>query len=313
MVAGFPEWIRREWASGDDFEATRNALQGLGVHTVCQSARCPNMAECWKRHTATLMVLGGVCTRSCAFCAVKHGMPSPVDDTEPWRVAAAIRRLQLGHAVITMVTRDDLPDGGAAHVAKTVSAIRSVSPGTTVETLVSDLQGAPEAIDCVLSVRPDVFGHNIETVDRLHGKLRDRRYRYTRSLDVLRQAARNSDAVIKSAFMVGHGETEAEVRTTLEDLREAGCVAVSIGQYLRPTPREHEVVEYVTPDRFQAYEDLAHALGFAFALAGPFVRSSYHSGDMWSVLGPRRGALSSQQSGFPQESGLGRKEKCSTK
>jgi len=278
MADHFPEWIRRKWGSGQEFADTKAILQDLGLHTVCQSARCPNIAECWRRHTATFMVLGNVCTRHCAFCSVAPGTPGPPDADEPGKVAEAVRRLDIAHAVITMVTRDDLPDGGAEHIACTVAAIRARNPGATIEVLVSDLEGAREAILAVLRAQPDVFGHNIETVERLYPVLRDARYDYGRSLEVLRFAAdQDGSAIIKSAFMVGHGETEHEVRQTLEDLRGAGCAAVAIGQYLRPTGDQTAVVEFVHPERFETYEHLAYEVGFAFAATGPFVRSSYRS------------------------------------
>ena len=285
MATRFPEWIRRKWASGEDFDFTQGVLRDLGVHTVCQSARCPNRAECWQRRTATLMIAGDVCTRNCAFCAVTHGNPRPLDPAELWNVARAVRELGLAHAVLTSVTRDDLPDGGAAHMASTIEAIRMMNPGTTIEALVPDFQGDAAAIDLVLEAGPNVFAHNIETVRRLYPVVRDRRSSYTRSLDVLRHAAKCSlDVVVKSAFMVGHGETEDEVRETLEDLRDAGCLAVSIGQYLQPTGHERPVAEFVSPVQFQAYRRMADALGFACVAAGPFVRSSYHSDDLWSAL-----------------------------
>ena len=278
MADHFPEWIRRKWGSGREFADTKAILQDLGLHTVCQSARCPNIAECWRRHTATFMVLGNVCTRHCAFCSVAAGTPGPPDPDEPGKVAEAVRRLDIAHAVITMVTRDDLPDGGAEHMARTVAAIRVTNPGTTIEVLVSDFEGAREAILAVLRAGPEVFGHNIETVERLYPVLRDARYDYGRSLEVLRFAAdQDGRAIIKSAFMVGHGETEHEVRQTLEDLHSAGCAAVAIGQYLRPTGDQPAVVEFVPPEQFEVYERLAYEVGFAFAATGPFVRSSYRS------------------------------------
>lgn len=278
MSKQFPEWIRRTWGSGKAFSQTKVLLEDLGLHTVCQSARCPNIGDCWRRHTATVMILGNVCTRNCAFCSVRHGVPGPLDGREPGRVAEAVRRMNLKHTVITSVTRDDLPDGGAEHFAATVRAVRDRNPGTTVEVLVPDFKGDVAAIRTVVDAEPEVFGHNIETVSRLYPVLRDGRYRYERALEILRTAASlGSDVVIKSAFMVGHGETPAEVRDTLEDLLETGCRAVSIGQYLRPTKSQRAVVEFIRPEQFEEYEALAYSLGFAFAVAAPFVRSSYRS------------------------------------
>ena len=278
MSDRFPEWIRRSWGSGGDFADTKEILDDLHLNTVCQSARCPNIAECWRRHTATILILGNACTRKCAFCSVKPAAPVPVRPEEPADVAEAIERLDLAHAVITSPTRDDLADGGAGHFAETISAIRGRRPATTIEVLVPDFQNDSGAIAAVVDARPDVFGHNIETVERLHPILRDGRYSYRRSLGVLRTAAGlEKGVIIKSALMVGHGETAEEVRATLADLLEAKCEAVSIGQYLRPSKLERPVDEYVTPEQFAAYEAMAYELGFGFAVAGPFVRSSYHS------------------------------------
>jgi lipoyl synthase len=277
----FPAWIRRSWSSGAAHQEVKDLLDGMHLHTVCQSAHCPNQAECWGRRTATLMILGKTCSRHCKFCAVNSGQPEPVDAAEPEHAAEAVARLQLKHAVITSVTRDDLPDGGAAHFAATVRAIKEKTPETTVEVLVPDFGGDTVAIQCVLDARPEVFGHNIETVERLHPQMRDRRSSYAVSLAVLRIAsAYGSSSHIKSGFMVGCGETEEEVRATLQNLRETGCAVVSIGQYLQPTAKHYPVVEYITPEQFSEYEAMAYAMGFAFAVAGPFVRSSYRSDEL---------------------------------
>lgn len=276
-----PAWIRRPWASGPDFSYTKELVAGLGLHTVCQSARCPNLAECWQRRTATLMILGNTCTRNCRFCSVSSGHPQAPDVEEPSKVANAIRHMGLRHAVITMVTRDDLDDGGAGHMAATVRAIRALAPGTTIEVLVSDFKGQPEPIDVVLESKPDVFGHNIETVERLYEEIRGRRCTYGAALGVLRRAASHPSApIVKSALMVGHGETFQEVRQTLEDLRAAGCEAICIGQYLRPGPKQRPVLEFVHEEQFSTYERLARDLGFSFAVAGPFVRSSYRAEEL---------------------------------
>jgi len=281
MAQRFPEWIRRPWASGQDFSFTKDLVEGLDLHTVCQSARCPNMAECWQRRTATLMILGNTCTRSCRFCSVPGGKPEGVDPHEPQHVAEAIAKMKLKHAVITSVTRDDLPDGGAGHMAETVRAIRRLSPRTTVEVLTPDFLGQKDQVDVVLEARPDVFGHNIETVERLYAAIRGKRCTYDKALGVLRHAAAyRPQTIVKSAMMAGHGETPEEVGQTLRDLLDAGCEAVCIGQYLRPSRKQREVAEYVTPDQFKAYEALAYELGFAFAVAGPFVRSSYRSEEL---------------------------------
>ncbi len=281
MTTRFPEWIRRSWASGANVQYTKGLVEDNALHTVCQSARCPNIHECWSRKTATFMVLGNVCSRNCRYCSVPSGKPEPPDADEPGRVADAVRKMGLLHTVLTSVTRDDLSDGGAAHIAETIRAIRRVSPSTTVEVLVPDFQGDPEAICQVLDAHPEVFSHNIETVARLHPVIRSRRYTYAMALGVLKEgAAYRPQPIIKSAFMVGHGETAEEVRSTLEDLVEAGCDAVSIGQYLRPTPRQRAVESFVRPEEFEAYQRMAYDAGFKFAVAGAFVRSSYRSDEL---------------------------------
>ena len=290
MTARFPAWLRRQAVSGTDFDNTKAVLDGLGLNTVCRSAHCPNQGECWKQRTATLMILGDQCSRHCAFCAVKAGHPIPVDPQEPEKVAQAVAQLGLAHVVVTSVTRDDLTDGGAGHFAQTVSAIRAQSPGTTIEVLVPDFQGKTQAVEQVIAAQPDVFGHNIETVERLFSQIRDRRARYACSLAVLHQAAERASRgvmTVKSGLMVGLGEQEEEVIRTLHELLEAGCRAVTIGQYLRPTPAHYAVAEFVTPETFQRYEQRAYEMGFAYAKAGPFVRSSYHAGEIWDVLRQR--------------------------
>ncbi len=277
----FPAWIRRQWPSGGAHREVKALLEGLNLHTVCQSAHCPNQAECWSRRTATFLVLGNVCTRHCAFCGVSHGKPLEVDEEEPDNVAEAVVRLGARHAVITSVTRDDLDDGGAGHIARTVTAVKQKSRATTVEVLVPDFCGNAGAIATVVDSGAEVFGHNIETVERLHTRLRDKRYSYRRSLEVLQAARRlKRDGFVKSSFMLGCGETGEDVTGTLRDLRAAGCDAVAMGQYLRPRPDNGPVAEFVTPEQFAKYERLALEMGFVFAVAGPFVRSSYRSEDL---------------------------------
>lgn len=273
-----PKWIRQPWPSGEVFRDVKDLLGGLDLHTVCQSAHCPNQSECWGRGTATFMVMGNTCTRHCTYCAVNSGRPDALDHDEPERIAEAVALLGLQHAVITSVTRDDLADGGAGHIADTIHAIRARMPDTTTEVLVQDFNGDEDAIARVLYAAPEIFSHNIETVRPLFPKLRDRRFTYEQSLDVLRfAAARQTGSYIKSAFMLGCGETTSNVHDTLRDLLNAGVQTVSIGQYLQPTPKHHPVVDFVTPESFAAIEQHAHELGFLFAVAGPFVRSSYRS------------------------------------
>jgi len=289
MAARFPEWIRRNWASGKGFDNTKAVLNAHKVNTVCQSAQCPNLGECWARCCATLMILGRTCTRRCAFCSVANGTPETVDPTEAGRVAQAIKQLGLRYAVITSVTRDDLGDGGAAHFARTIKAIRSASPGASIEVLVPDFNGDRDAIERVLESAPEVFGHNIETVKRLYPSLRDARYRYRRSLEVLAYAAALAPkTMIKSALMLGHGETTEEIVATLRDVRNAGCSVVCMGQYLQPSRAQVKVNTFVSPERFQEYETLAYELGFTAAMAGPFVRSSYRSEEVWAAFDTER-------------------------
>ncbi len=274
----FPAWIRRTWNADSGARDVKQLLSGLGLHTVCQSAQCPNQAECWSRRTATVMILGDRCTRRCMFCAVHTAKPLPVDPEEPARVAELACRLGLRHMVVTAVTRDDLPDGGAAHFAQTIKAIRQVSPQTTIEVLTPDFNANLERIERVLAAGPAVFGHNIETVERVFRQVRDRRFDYRRSLETLRIAQSLApDSWIKSALMLGLGETDTEIESTLRDLLEAGCSAVAMGQYLQPTAAHAPVEEFVPPERFAALEALASSMGFRFAVAGPFVRSSYRS------------------------------------
>jgi lipoic acid synthetase len=282
MNAPFPEWIRLKWASGEAFSATREMMQNLQLHTVCQSARCPNQGECWERRTATFMILGSRCTRNCGFCSVSCGTPEPLDAEEPTRVAEAVRQLSLKHAVVTSVTRDDLPDGGALQFARTIEAIRELTPGTTVEVLVPDFQGDRDSIRTAVEAEPEVFGHNIETVRRLYPTLRGAAHAYERALAVLQGASALASETtwVKSALMLGHGETPGEIEATLCDLLDAGCKVVYMGQYLRPTSAQRPVANFIRPEQFEAYEKMAYNLGFAFAVAGPLVRSSYRSEEL---------------------------------
>lgn len=298
MVRRFPGWIRRPWASGDAFTETKAILDEHSVNTVCRSARCPNIGECWAQRTATFLLLGRVCTRNCRFCAVRRGIPMPVDPDEPARVAEAVRQLRLTHVVVTSVTRDDLPDGGASQFAVTVQAIRARCRKTTVEVLTPDFGGDRSAVETVIASGPDVFGHNIETVARLCARLRGHADGYGRALTVLREArALSPHMVVKSAIMVGLGETVEEVFQTLGDLLASGCEAVSVGQYLQPTGRHAPVTRYVRPEEFALYQEKAYQLGFRFAVAGPFVRSSYRAGELASVLCSRGNRLGMEDMG----------------
>lgn len=274
----FPEWIRQPWPSGEAFSEVKSLLGDLNLHTVCQSGHCPNQSECWGRRTATFMVMGNVCTRHCTYCAVNSGRPGDLDAQEPAHIAEAVRRLGLKHAVLTSVTRDDLPDGGAGHIADTIKAIKAVCPQTTIEALVQDFDGKRDQIALVQAAAPEIFSHNIETVEPVFARIRDRRFTYSQSLEVLRIAREYSEGrFIKSAFMLGCGEAPEDIEQTLRDLKAAGCDAVSIGQYLQPTPKHTPVDAYIRPEQFKEYEALAYEIGFGFAVAGPFVRSSYRS------------------------------------
>lgn len=282
----FPTWIRRAWPSGAAFQETKALLEGLGLHTVCQSAHCPNQGECWERRTATFMILGNTCTRRCRFCAVNTGAPEPPGTEEPGRVAAAVQRMELRHVVITSVTRDDLPDGGAGQFAQTVVAVKEANPGVTVEVLVPDFQGKRQAVARVLDARPEVFGHNIETVERRHASVRDQRYSYRRSLEVLRMAVDLAPgSFIKSGFMLGLGETAEEVRATLRDLRGVGCTVLAIGQYLQPTPAHEPVSAFVPPETFDLFAAEAYSLGYVQVVSGPLVRSSYRAEAIFAKTG----------------------------
>jgi lipoic acid synthetase len=244
-----------------------------GLHTICESGQCPNRVECWSRKTATFMVLGDVCTRACGFCATATGKPLPPDDSEPQRVARSVALMGLKHAVLTSVTRDDLPDGGAVHWAAVIRAVRAENPQTTTEVLIPDFGGRLELVDRVLEARPDITGHNIETVARLTPSVRSRA-QYGVSLEVLRHVA-SRGSVAKSGIMLGLGETVAEVLEALDDLRAAGVAVVTLGQYLRPTMRHLPVAEYMRPEVFEFFKQEALARGFAHVASGPLVRSSY--------------------------------------
>ncbi|MDR0519248.1 MAG: lipoyl synthase [Clostridiales Family XIII bacterium] len=273
-----PDWLKRK-ISGDelaDADATRALIDGLRVETVCREADCPNYAECFSRGTATFMILGVNCTRNCAFCNVTHGEPAAVDDGEPVRVAEAVARLGLKYVVITSVTRDDLLDGGAGHFAAVISEIRRHSPATEIETLIPDFGGSPDALCTVAEAAPDVISHNMETVRELYGEVRPEAI-YERSLELIKRVSGLPATRSKSGFMVGLGETAAQVHKLMDDLRGADCEFLTIGQYLAPSSAHHPVVEYVAPETFDAYAETARAKGFAFVASAPFVRSSYRA------------------------------------
>jgi len=276
----YPRWLKKEFSPDATASEVRQLLGDLGLVTVCESALCPNLRECYSQRQLTFMILGNRCTRSCRFCAVDHGRPKPVAPDEPWRLAEAVKRLDLEHIVITSVARDDLADGGASHFVESIRVVRHCNPGRTVEVLVPDFHGRSEVIRrVVVDGRPDVFSHNLETVERLSDLLRPQAG-YRRSLEVLRIAASfHTSSLLKSGLMVGLGETPAELVVTFHDLRAAGVTHLTIGQYLRPDADHLPVMEYVSPVRFEEYEVLAYEAGFSWVSAGPFVRSSYHAVD----------------------------------
>lgn len=276
-----PEWLKISLKTGENFREVGGLVSDHSLHTVCQEARCPNIYECWNRRTATFMILGDVCTRRCRFCSVKKGRPAAPDPEEPRRVAEAVEKMGLAYAVVTSVDRDDLPDGGAGHFAETIRAIRRRIPACKVEVLVPDFGGREELLDLVLGARPDVLGHNLETVSSLYHRVRPRAS-YERSLDILRWVAMSAEhhasvTMAKCGIMVGLGESVPEVVETLRDIAATGCDIVTIGQYLRPDARCLPVARYYTPEEFEALRREALSLGIKHVESGPLVRSSYHA------------------------------------
>jgi lipoyl synthase len=274
-----PEWLKRPIPSSGGMDFTRDLVAELGLETICESARCPNRSECWTRRTATFMILGETCTRPCGFCAVKRGKPEAVALDEPGRLAEACFRLKLRHVVITSVSRDDLTDRGAEHFRRCILSVRQRT-GATIEVLTPDFDGCPDRIDVVLSARPEVFNHNLETVARLQQHVR-RKSQYEVSLAVLKHVKTTSPQTrTKSGLMLGLGETTEELVETLADLRSIGCDFLTLGQYLQPSPRHLPVVRYLPPEEFAEVGRIARSLGFAEVASGPFVRSSYHADEM---------------------------------
>jgi len=277
-----PKWIRRKLPSGPEYEAIRSMLRDGKLHTVCQEAQCPNIWECFSCGTATFLILGSRCTRNCRFCAVEQGPLGPPEPEEPGRVAEAAEKMGLQYIVVTSVTRDDLPDGGATQFAESIREIRKRIPVARVEVLIPDFQGDPEALKIVLNAGPDVLNHNMETVSRLYDRVRPQAD-YRRSLKLLRTSLELAPAIpTKSGIMLGLGEANAEIREVLSDLRTAGCRMLTLGQYLQPT-RDHLPVErYVEPEEFDQWREVALNMGFTEVSSGPLVRSSYHAQDLFS-------------------------------
>lgn len=270
-----PDWLRVKLPIGENYKKVRNLVDEYNLHTICQSGNCPNMGECWGAGTATFMILGNVCTRSCSFCAVKTGRPPEYDEDEPNRVAEAIHLMQVKHAVLTSVNRDELKDRGAEIWYQTVRAIKEKSPGTTIETLIPDVKATWWALERMISAGQEIVSHNMETVPRLYRLVRPQA-KYDRSLEQIRRT-RDYGKRTKSGIMVGLGETRDEVLATMDDLAEHGCDVITLGQYLQPTKMHMKVAEFVHPDTFEFYREEGYARGFDFVESGPLVRSSYHA------------------------------------
>src|SRR2546423_9892224 len=279
-----PPWIKVRLPSNPVFFSTKALISDLRLHTVCESAQCPNRWECWSQGTATFMIAGDRCTRACGLCAVTTAKPFALEEDEPERGAEAVRRLKLKHVVITAVARDDLQDGGAHHFARTVAAIRAMDPSVIIEVLVPDFHAQESCIQTVLNAAPEIYNHNMETVERLTPAVRSRA-KYRTSLQVLRRAKELSPKVVtKSGIMLGLGDTEPELFQTMDDLREVGCQVLTLGQYLRPSPKHLPVVEYITPEQFDLYGEIARTKGFEPVASGPLVPSSNHAADFHPVL-----------------------------
>ncbi len=282
-----PSWIKVRLPSNPVFFSTKALISDLRLHTVCESAQCPNRWECWSQGTATFMIAGDRCTRACGFCAVTTAKPFALEEDEPQRVAEAVMRMKLKHVVITAVARDDLRDGGAHHFARVITAIQKMDSSIIIEVLVPDFHADDSCIQTVLDAGPDIYNHNMETVERLTPVVRSRA-KYRTSLQVLRRAKelspRGRGIVTKSGIMLGLGETEPEIFQTMDDLREVGCQVLTMGQYLRPTPSHLPVVEFVMPEQFDLYGEIARKKGFEHVASGPLVRSSYHAADFHPVV-----------------------------
>jgi lipoic acid synthetase len=270
-----PPWFKIRLTTGDGFKSVQKQVHSNKLHTVCQSAACPNQNECWNAGTATFMILGNICTRGCRFCNVPKGIPSGLDRGEPERVARAVAELNLNYAVITSVTRDDLPDGGAEFFAATIKAIRKTSPDCRVEVLIPDFQGSAESLETVLNAAPDVLSHNLETTPSLYSRVRPQAL-YQRSLELLSRA-RQLGVITKTGLMLGLGESAVEVRSVMHDLRGLDCQILTLGQYLQPSKSHLPVEKYYSPDEFGSFREEAMTLGFKHVVAGPLVRSSYHA------------------------------------
>jgi lipoic acid synthetase len=271
-----PSWLKvKKLPHTNDYSFIKSLLNKNGLNTICESGSCPNIGECWAAKTATFMILGNICTRNCKFCAVENGIPHKIDKGEPARIARVVADLKLKHCVLTSVTRDDLPDGGASVWAETVCLIKEFSPGTTIETLIPDFNGDFSALDTVISSKPEIISHNLETVKRTTSIIRFKAS-YEISLEVLKRIS-DSGVRSKSGLMLGLGETEDEINEAMLDIFNSGCRILTLGQYLQPTKNNYPVVKYVEPTEFEKFKQIANAMGFEFVESGPFVRSSYHA------------------------------------
>jgi lipoic acid synthetase len=270
-----PGWLKMQRASGENYSRVKRLIEINHLHTICTSGNCPNIGECWNAGTATFMILGDICTRACKFCATQTGKPLPSDPEEPFRLAESVRTLQLKHCVVTSVDRDDLPDRGSSFWAETIRAIKKINPGTTIETLIPDFDGKAENIQRIIDEGPDVISHNIETVRRLTPIIRTK-VRYETSLDVLRYIS-GKGVRTKSGFIVGLGENDIEVKETMNDLFNAGCRILTVGQYLQPTRNHMEAVSFISPEKFEGYKKMAYNEGFEIVECHPLVRSSFHA------------------------------------
>jgi lipoic acid synthetase len=279
-----PPWLKKRIPPFQDLQRVKSILNDSSLHTVCEEARCPNLGECFSRGTATFLILGRRCTRNCGFCAVEHGTPAPPDETEPERVAQAVKKMSIHYIVLTSVTRDDLPDGGAFLFAKTIRAIRALSPKIKIEVLIPDFKGDLNSLEAVLKECPEVLNHNIETASRLYPEVRPLAD-YKRSLHLLKRSKEDYPHIpTKSGFMLGLGETHEEVLEILRDLKEVGCDFLTIGQYLQPRQDHLSVVRFIPPEEFEEYKKIGEGMGFKSVASGPFVRSSFHASEMFETI-----------------------------
>jgi lipoic acid synthetase len=279
-----PPWLKKRIPPLQDILQVKSILSETSLHTVCEEARCPNLGECFSKGTATILILGKICTRNCGFCAVEHALPAPLEEEEPEQVAVAVKKMGLRYVVLTSVTRDDLPDGGASVYARTIRAIREMGRSIKIEVLIPDFKGDLSALKSVLEERPDVLNHNVETIPRLYPEVRPQAL-YERSLELLRRVKREaSDIFTKSGFMLGLGEERSEILALLRDLGEVGCDFITIGQYLQPRQDRLPVVRYIPPEEFEEYKKIGAGMGFKGIASGPFVRSSFHASQLFEGM-----------------------------